>query len=471
MGGQASSFQIFDYRFVDSHNFFEDPELWKLAVEKKTKDMVVLEQHTYKTPLVALGPVGSCVENVRLGPNQGLFHKFFVLKLQSKVKDEEEKFVCFEKQKDGIVFQIAADLDAVKDHRCGNRRKGNVTEFNSRLNTIEGLLTRNLAPIEVLLNNFKMLDVTYKPLSSNCESHVQAETLLDASTSVQLKIPGLKEKVPINSEKLLPHIEAVYPSWIRNEVTEIPIVEQAFASLAMDRIRADGDGAEAIEIQYVFLAQKQKFYLALCDMLKHSSFNGRRKAILTNLTGSNFEKALGQSTLDGKAMPPAIAKAISTVWQRIVELFSQLEDVGIILTHFVDADAKDQTEGQVLTMDERASILSEIHQPPTGIKCIHTLTVCFNSPEVKMSNPEKRTIGYHTILKLDAKIISEPDKLQNQLFTFISALGAKMAKKDKKRMNQYLEKLTAEVIALQNLESQEMLIHENPMSPQREGRR
>ena len=107
-----ANFKFHDLDKVEPLTTYESAELWTKRIEDETINSKVVSHYLFQTPLGSLGRVGPVVQNLKfVGEDYNLHHRFVIVGLKKEKGDEF--FLSFEKGQDGILVQMAKNLDDV----------------------------------------------------------------------------------------------------------------------------------------------------------------------------------------------------------------------------------------------------------------------------------------------------------------------------------------------------------------------
>lgn len=460
---KQTTLQVVDYSKADpSPSHFKDLETWKREVFAKTENKEIIGYHLYRSPLQVLGQCcGGSVMDCVCGKNKALHHRFLVFELQSKSNPEEKWAVSFEKDRTGIIFQIAMEFEIVTGYECGNSRGNRVEQIAAVSgNSLQGKLLETLPEFNHLFGDWqienieKVFDSIYRVFSSNCQtltSDVLRE-IIETFVYIKLNIPGQERSVSIYSPEIMSMIEESYPKWKQEqEVALIPPVQAGFAMFVSQPVTADFS-PDDMETQmnekqkqlqsYNDEIMKQKLFNSLKQILEKLDLEGR-KAIMTHLSREKLQEG---------------SKSCIEFWQRHFDILATVENIGAIIIQFYDKNDENQLDAATKAMEDRAAMLAMIGDVPSSMNCVHTVSVGLNANA--STNPKrikllKHEYGYHATLDLK----SNEEDLNPILTQCIKSFKAKITRKDRKESTIPLRTITSRISTLQNLENEYNLIH------------
>ena len=262
-------------------------------------------------------------------------HGWVIFKLVSKAS--KTCYVSLEKTRDGILFQIAKNLETVRDYSKGNDR-GPVAQKLG----VQGILVNNIARMDLILESEALLDVLYHTLHNNCQQTVSKLLTCLAKESLDLNfhIPGLKETITINDERVVPFVEKLFPKWVDRKVQSFPEIADPFAFLVDELSQPEESDNQTV-------VAKQRVLNAISKLLSGDDlgFLKGRKAIFSKLCPSAFRKSLEKIEFGKDMLSSSIIEQISHVWNSSLDIVIVLEEVGAIVIHFADdSEERDHTK-------------------------------------------------------------------------------------------------------------------------------
>ena len=502
-------------------------ESWKSRTQDLTHDMTIIEWTTFRTPLQTLGSMGEyfmqlssispffifasffsllaslilpfvsflfditfsasdlCIVIAGIfslsvlcarcyhsfGHNLRIQHSFIVFNL---VGGEKALYISLEKLRKGILFQTARNFETVKNFAKGQWR-GLVEEIGSSSKLgFEGALF-NIAPIDLILGSEDLFDAYYNLLFNNCQQTVSKLLfcLRDKSCKLTFQIPGSEETIAINDERAVLFVQKLHPKWARGQLQNFPDIQNPFAIVVKDL-------PEPERSDYQLLLMKQTVITALEETLKESNlahYQGQ-KAIFSKLNREFLKDSLKKTELDTHCLGSVIIEKIAALWNSVLDIVAVIENIGVVIFYFLDdtcAQSHDHIK-EVLTKLELASMIESQFS-------IHAVSVFKGQCESYLGEIRKSQYGLIMNLTIGSKTLESGlksllqeclDKLADASMSEARSGGILKPLSfftmkwfaPKTTAKPQLEKFSAKLFLLQNMENKDFLIHDRLVKQQ-----
>ena len=341
-------------------------EPWKQEIRRLTSNMTLVGWYSYKAPLEFIQPIGllfvkypslahfifflipltpitvwfsfssfcafilflfalSFALTLTLDYTYHIEHRFIVFELANKDRVE---FISFDKDRNGIIFQIASSIKEVTEWEQGiSRGLVEKVDSSSRLG-LEGMLT-NIVSMELILESQRLFNPIYFVIGYNCQDTVSdlLKCLAEKSMKLKFAIPGSNEKVEINDDQAVTFVKRLYPNWALCKVQQFPEIPDPFVF----EVKGLSD---FVSEKHPLLIIKQKVVDALHILLKEGNQFYRRKAIFSKLNKNSLTESLRKADFKGRV--DDIVDHISSMWNSILDIVAVVEGVGVVIFYFVD---------------------------------------------------------------------------------------------------------------------------------------
>ena len=378
---------------------------WKSKTSELTKNMMIVKWYAFRSPVMALGPFGSCFMQLSsISPfafftviflplvflafvdpyclflylflvavfaiyyrfwnrNLRIEHGFVVFELQND--KNQVVYVSLEKLRGGILFQIAEKVDTVRDYSDGATR-GTVHMISSSETLGFYAMLVSTVSMDLVLQSEKMLDAYYNLLKSNCQHTVSnlLDFMNDNSLQLKFRIPGSEESVALNDYKALTFVERLYPMWRYGRVHKFPQISAPFAfhveGLPLPRLP---EGR--------LLLMKQRILNCLLEEKNFEFLKGRR-AVFLKLDKESLKARLNETNLQEHPSAVTIIDHLSNFWSELLDIAAVFEGLGVAIFHFPEDDNRDH----VLDVERKTELVSKIGSfSNIGENSIFVLTV------------------------------------------------------------------------------------------------
>ena len=447
--------KIYDYyNRLKGIQVIPDLVSWKHQVQQLTANKVIVGWNHYTTPLQSLGVMGEVGRWLTyvtrgLNTNHGLFHKFLTFELKDVAADEVCS-VSIEKQRDGLLFQLAKSEETVRDKVEGSIRHGVVKRSGSSEEYgFEGLLVNNLASaLEV--TEASQANAFYSLLFANCQHTVAdwQKALVEKSVSLMFQVPGTDQSISIDDDAIVQVVERMYPEWELGLPLQFPGVRNPFAIEVSMPVEENK--------RYSQLRWKEQVYEALYKQLRHpitdqeANIKGR-KTILSNLTKCKFRGSLSQVS----QLTSPVIDQIAELWSSTFDIVVTLESLGVVIFSFQDKDENCDIEHDLDTMVNLASKIESI--PKEAGKCIHLVILILDAKCDIQGNVEEQKYGCLLQIALTTSTLQSHIQLREIFASCMHSLFMRVMPAKKRQI--YCQRFAAKLFLLQNMECESALIH------------